>query len=492
MKACRIAIIGGGVSGSLTAVQLLRQATTPLELILLERRSTLGLGVAYSTTSMQHVLNVPAQKMSALPDDPQHLVRWLTTNIPDTYQPHDFIPRPLYGRYIQELLASSLTAANARLATTASGLAHQLSHIAQTVVALNPLAATTTTGQQCEIQLADGQQLIVDRVVLALGNFLPTPPALSQTTSAVAQQNEAATEFYASPFYANNPWDAAVLATIPRQAPVLLLGTGLTTIDLILSLVEQGHTGTIHVVSRRGLLPHPHRLNLTPYQTALTRANLPLTVRGLLHRVRQDVHQATSQGTDWRAVIDSLRPFSHDIWQRWSTTEQRRFLRHVRPYWDVHRHRIAPNLGERLQQLLASGQVIRHTGRVVNYQWSTTTTPPVKVTLQPRDQAPCQILAVAKVINGTGPEADYRRLDDPLVQHLRQSGHIAVMNIGTGLAVATNGAILDAQGQPSAVLFTLGPPQKGVIWETTAVPEIREQAASLATVLLQSFPRATN
>jgi uncharacterized NAD(P)/FAD-binding protein YdhS len=482
MKPWRIAIIGGGVSGTLTAIQLLRQTSQPLELILIERRSTLGLGVAYSTASRQHVLNVPARKMSALPDDPDHFLQWLAINAPQAYQPQDFVPRPLYGHYIQDLLATTLANSAAANSATSEGVAHKLTHISQLAVALKVTTATAPMAAvACQIQLADGQELTVDRVVLAWGNFLPTPPPLA---------NAPAAEFYHSPFYVNNPWQPEALATLPRQAPVLLLGTGLTTIDLILSLIDQGHEGTIHVVSRRGLFPHSHRFNIAAHNTTLTVEQLPTSVRGLLHRVRGEVHQAMTKGTDWRAVIDALRPFSHDIWQRWDTTEQQRFLRHTQPYWDIHRHRVAPQVGEMIQKLLASGQVIRHVGRVYDYQWPNTATnadlAPVRVTLQPRDQGQRQIVQVAKVINGTGPEFDYRRLPDPLIQQLLQTGLITPTAIASGVQVAPNGALINHTGQPSNVLFTLGPPQKGVVWETTAVPEIREQAASLASYLLNS------
>src|SRR6202012_134962 len=101
-----IAIIGGGVSGALTAFHLVRQEVQA-RVILIEQRPDFGLGLAYSTPSLRHLLNVPAGKISALPDQPNHFLNWLRKNYDPAATAKTFAPRAVFGRYIQSLLRST-------------------------------------------------------------------------------------------------------------------------------------------------------------------------------------------------------------------------------------------------------------------------------------------------------------------------------------------------------------------------------------------------
>jgi uncharacterized NAD(P)/FAD-binding protein YdhS len=190
-----------------------------------------------------------------------------------------------------------------------------------------------------------------------------------------------------------------------------------------------------------------------------------------------------SEGADWRAVIDSLRPHSQELWCDLSVAEQRRFLRHLRHYWDLHRHRVAPLVDEALDGLLRSGRLLRHVGWL---QACTESADGITVTYRPRGRSVAETIQVDAVVNCSGSESDYRKLDSPLVRSLLGQGLARPDPLHLGLDVAANGALVGTDGIPSQQLFTLGPPKKGMLWETTAVPELRGQAAELAEVLLLS------
>jgi uncharacterized NAD(P)/FAD-binding protein YdhS len=210
-------------------------------------------------------------------------------------------------------------------------------------------------------------------------------------------------------------------------------------------------------------------------------ANAPRTVTALLHRVRREVRRAAPQGIDWRPVLDSLRPIIPALWQALPLEERKRFLRHLRPYWEVHRHRVAPEVHRQLEDLRASGQVRTHAGRVVALR-------------QENDQAVATIhvrgkdeqlhLRVSKVINCTGPRSDYSKFQHPLFINLLARGLIDHDPLALGLATEPDGRVLRYGGGAVGWLFTLGAPMKGTLWECTAIPEIRVHAANLAVKLL--------
>ena len=321
------------------------------------------------------------------------------------------------------------------------------------------------------ISLRSGRCFAADRVVLALGNSPSAPPAIQNANS-----NDES--------YLRNAWSADALADLDADAPVLLIGSGLTMVDMVLSLSDRQHRGKIYAVSRRGLFPLKHQA-AQPYPSFLTPENSPKSVRGWLRHLRAEVEIATNQGYDWRAVIDSLRPMIQKIWQKLPTEEQQRFLRHLTPYWDVHRHRIAPRVADVVTEMLDSAQLTIAAGRIREYQ---ALPEGVAVTVSQRKTQTNHILHVSRVVNCTGVAADYRRSPHPLITNLRSQKLIRPNAIGLGLDTDTHGALYAADGNVSTLFYTLGTPRKGDLWETIAVPELRGQAQELSKALLQSLP----
>lgn len=448
-----IAVIGAGASGTLVAAQLLRQAQAALHIVLIEPRSLVGRGVAYSTTNRQHLLNVPVGKMSAYPDRPEHFSRWLLQHHEELSEvgaidATSFVPRMVYGIYLQDVL----------LEAEGANALHVLERIHGEVIALHP------TASGAELTLRGGRCLHADQVVLATGNPSPRHPSVETP------------EFYMSPRYRGNPWCVEAIASIDPTASVFLLGSGLTMVDVAVALRAQGHTGSVLAVSRRGLFPHAHTMRAhSPTQYR----ELPATVGGLLRAVRTEAR--ASREDNWRGVVDGLRPHVQALWQAWSVAEKQQFLRHVQPYWDVRRHRIAPAVALAIEQMRGVGQLEVCAGRVQRYD---ETDEAVRVTIRLRRTHQSIVYAAQQVINCTGPASDISRSESVLLIALLAQGLIQPDALHLGIDVTTDGAVIQRTGKVSPCLYTLGPLRKGTLWETTAVPEIRVQAEQLAQHLL--------
>ena len=447
-----VVIVGGGFSGTLSAVQLLLRAPN-LSVAVVDKGSIPGRGVAYRTKYSCHLLNVPAGSMSALPQEPDHFLRWAQANFGAPVQATSFLPRAFYGRYIGSILEEI---------TGRKGAGNfQWVH--------GEVSSITQRQSRIEVQLTNGGTLDSQFVVLAAGNF---PPANLKIPGLSADSQR----------YVRSPWSEAALREIPSTGSVLLIGSGLTSVDLAVSLKSENFAGHIHILSRRGLMPQTHREAVQWPQ--FWDEQSPRNIRGLVGLVREQIRTSQLSGGDWREVIDSLRPVTQNIWQCLSLTERRRFLRHARAYWEVHRHRVAPEIGDTIAKLVQDGQATIHAGRVTNYREFPDH---AEVDLRDRKTRAQRTLQIDRVINCTGPETDCRRIDDPLIKNLLANGLARPDPLFLGLDVDANGALIDSEGAPSAALFVVGPARKGFLWETIAVPELRMQASELAEHLVRMF-----
>jgi uncharacterized NAD(P)/FAD-binding protein YdhS len=465
-----IAVVGAGFSGTLLALHLMRQCSPNVRILLAERNEHFGRGAAYSTGNSSHLLNVPASKMSAFQSRPNDFLEWLRSLSPEDREgvepfPATFVPRSIFGRYIQDLLSSEM-----RSAVHCGRLDLMRSDVTDIDVRSGGLTLT----------LADGVVLPVDRAVLAIGNFPPSPPPVADPS------------FYDTPAYRPDPWAPDLLDGLDPAAPALLIGTGLTMIDTVVSLLDHGHRGPIIALSRRGLLPHNHIKG--PSTTGLPEnEQLPTRVNALARFLRRRSVNASAEGGCWQAVIDEVRPLTTDIWQTMSMADRTRFLRHLRPWWDTHRHRISRPVAARIARARENGQLTVLAGRVRHYE--TGENGLVEVRYLPRFKETLATLQAARVINCSGPESDFGRIRDPLVRRLLDKGLVRPDPLSLGLDVTQNCALLDRDGAISRRLFAVGPVTKGMFWEMTAVPDIRQQAeflaGQLAALVRAQVPAAT-
>jgi uncharacterized NAD(P)/FAD-binding protein YdhS len=287
--------------------------------------------------------------------------------------------------------------------------------------------------------------------------------------------------------YFRNPWSAETFEGVEGLSNILLVGSGLTSMDVVMQLRVQGCRGPIHVVSRNGLLPQPHKA--TDASLPFWNESSPKNTRGLLVLVRKQIRQAQQQGMEWQSAFDSLRPLVAQIWQSLPEEEKRRFLRHVRPYWEVHRHRAAPEVAKSAADQISSGHLQVRAGRITDYVEDKSG---VTVTCRDRKSGKATTVKVDRVINCTGPQSDYRRVENPFMSALLAEDWARPDRLLLGLDVSPDGALVGRDGNVSQSLYAIGPARKGSLWESTAVPELREQIHKLVQHLVDQAGQATD
>ncbi len=445
-----VAVVGGGASGALVAWQLLGGGA---RVAMLEPRPTPARGVAYSTARPEHLLNVNAARMSALDATPDEFLDWLRT------QPEAggragatlaacFAPRRAYGRYLQ----ARLDAHPAR---------ERLTHCADAVVDI----VRAADGDGFVLALASGARLTACGVVLATGNV---PAALPG--GPVPGMLEA--------------WDDAAIAAIPSDADVGIVGAGLSMVDVLLTLHAGGHRGRVTALSRHGRMPLAHAPGTAP-QPGGVEAMRPLGVRGRLRLLRAWGAEATAQGRPWQDALERLRPHVADLWQAWPERERRRFLRHAVRQWDVHRHRIAPEVAATLASMAADGRFSLHAGRLHRVDRDAGR---LRLRWVPRGAAAETTTQVDVLVNATGMEKRVLQAATGLLPTLHAGGLVAPGPLGMGLATRGDGEVLDVHGVAVPGLWTLGATRIGDLWETIAVPDLRGQAERVARGVLAGCP----
>lgn len=452
MSAQRVVVVGGGAAGTLTAVHLLREALdTGVEVVLIDREGEFGPGVAYGTDDPLHLLNVPAIRMGGIAGHPEHFFDWLERRGAHAGA-EAFVSRGLFGEYLRALLDET---------ERESGAGITLTRMTGDVTAV---AEREGPGSRLELELAAGARLDADRVVLALGHLsggdpIPVPE-----------------ELRAAGVYVPDPWAAEALDPVRGDESVLIIGTGLTMVDVSLSLGRAARGPSILAVSRHGLIPKRHRHDLTRIQ------KFPVSVESgqlepVVLAVLEQIGRVTQQGGDWRDVFDSMRSSTPAIWRGLRVEEKRRFLTHLQRFWDVHRFRMAPQVADRFADLQSRGRVRTDACSIVAFEPRPHS---VRVSLRAAGQDGVRTVEVDRVINCTGAGVDLRRQAPPLVASLLESGWARADELGLALDVDPLGALRDASGRPSDRIDVVGGLRKGVEWEAIGVTEIRDHAAAVA------------
>lgn len=448
----KITIIGGGATGTLLAVNLIKHSENgaPIRINLVDESERFGRGVAYSTTNDFHLLNVPAAKMGAFPDDIEHFHRWTTEKNYD-FAPNDFAPRRVYGEYLRDLLRRTIENKTENIAVS---------------VFDDEAVDVSTNGDGSQVFLKSGKSIPTDKIVLAFGNFLPPHPRSRDK------------EFVRAEKYFQNPWNHARLERLKPTDEIFIIGTGLTAIDVILTLHHRNHTGKIHAFSTRGLLPAVHKLGFS-YPSFYDELKSKKRITDLLKIVRRHIEKAHANGGDWRAVIDSLRPHTQSIWRDLPDAEKRYFLQHLSRYWNVARHRVPPEAMRILDEMQSKNQLQILKGRLKNIE-----TNDEEFAIYMTANGESKSLRADAIVNCIGSESNFNRLDVPLVKNLIGKNLIKTDSLNFGIDATPDGKTIDADGNVSEDIRTVGTALKGVLWESTAMPEIRKQTNDLALSLL--------
>jgi len=457
-----ILIVGGGLSGAMLAVQLLRLPGRR-QILVIEPRAELGRGEAYSAVELGHTLNGNAARMSVDPDNADDLTQWLTDYIaaggwPESDQQHVpvselFPPRGLFGVYVQQRLAEAQQAGAQHGAT--------VEHVRAEVV------NAQSSADSVQLTLSDGQRLQGSFAVLATGMF----PAARTQQKQSSGLNAAGLD----------PWDVSAMRQLDPQSTVLIIGSGLTMVDAVVSLEQAGHRGPIEVFSRHGLLPHVRR-QPPAWVDFLAEDHSLRTPRQLVRELRRHCREAIEQGIDWQAPLDTVRAHIGRLWSQASDVQRRQFVRHVRPWWESHHHRSPPLSAALVERLHCEGRLRIHAASYKGLE--PVSGGGVGIRVRRRGESETHVVQGAALINSSGIEYDWRRVDRPLPQQLLARGLVQPGPLALGIAAAVDGAVLDAQGKVSQRLFAMGPPLRGMWWESTAVTDVASQAKALAVRLV--------
>jgi uncharacterized NAD(P)/FAD-binding protein YdhS len=437
-----IAIVGGGISGTLTVLQLIKQSIKPLSIIWFDTQNKFCKGYAYTTFDEHHLLNVRAGNMSIFPDVPNHFVNWLVQFYPE-FNAKDFIPRKIYGDYVL--------------------------HTFEDYKNRNPLVSIRQIAEEVKcidrsndvFTIKTHQNYQAKKIVLAFGNFLPAHP------SSISK------EFISSKSYFQNAFNVQLTAQVQLHNNITIIGSGLTMIDVIVSLSHFNYKGTINVISPHAYIPQAHQENSLPSVTPFIDSSKKYTLLELVSLVNSQIKKAVKQGFNPHSVIDLMRPHLQRLWLTFTLEDKKQFLRHLRHKWGVARHRAPSQSMAIFQNLENKGQLKLLKGRIFD----------IKTTKQgfelyySNTQNEQKSLKTNLIINCTGPESNYSKSTSSLILQLLEDKFITPDPLKYGLDAQKDGCL-----QPN--IYTLGPPLKGILWESVAVPEIRVQAQELATKII--------
>ncbi len=463
----RIVIVGGGFTGTMAAVNLTRLAEAPLHVTLINHGYPQGRGIAYSTRRPEHLLNVVARNMSAFPDHPNHFVDWLRTRteyagLGDAELRETFMPRRVYGDYLRSVAQHHLRGVDPRAVVS-------VELVEDEALDVQP------DDEGVKILLKSGAQYTAHKVLLATGN---EPPADLPGGESVATH----------PAWCANPWVEWEKRLPPAGSDIVLLGTGLTTVDAIVTLLALGWTGNIHAISRNGLLPQSHFKGID--DPLFPPADLDLATLGLpalLRLLEEHCARLRGIGANPAMIVDKLRPHTQRIWQTFSETDRREFVARHAARWNVIRHRIAPSIHREVTGAVEQGRL--KTGRA-SILGVAPAGDKIRVSLRDRDGV-VSTLDGALVINCTGPHTRFSATGSHLLQNLLRSGLAQPDSMDMGVRVESDFAVVGPDGKRSGTMFAIGPLLRGTLWESIAVPELRGQALRVAQTLLDEVDVAT-
>ncbi len=441
-----IAVVGGGFTGSVFALKALA-ALPEADIVVIEPRPALGRGLAYGACAPFHLLNVPVSR-AEIGLEPGFSDWLLSQDIDQTAALAEsggdlasaFVERDVFGAYLE---AATRKAATSRLRIVRAAAVRLENAPGRTLI------------------MDDGRTVAADSIVLAIGNLPASPLLLPGLTSDAA--------------VVNDPWAAGALDDLDPSAPVLLVGTGLTMVDVALKLAQNGHRGQMLALSRHGVLPATHAAggSWAPFMAAGH-----ISPSQALHSIRAAIAQAQAQGVPWQRVIDAVRPATARIWHGWSGAERRQFLKHLRTLWTSVRHRMAPRVAGNLQRLVAGGRFRIVAGRLRRAE---PLQDGLEITFVKRGTEQEKFRA-ARVINCTGPRGDVSAIEHPLLADLVRNDLVLPDALGLGIET-DDSAVLDSYGGVSRWLFALGPLTRPAWWEITAIPEINTQVERLVQKL---------
>ena len=461
----KIGIIGGGFSGTLTAVHLIEKTVKPIEIFIINKKSTVTKGVAYTTYSEKHLLNVVAVKMSAFTHQPTHFLDWVMKQPEFKNEEREiiatsFLPRNTYSNYLTEIWNHAIVTAQDKKV--------------KIVLIDNYAIDLEVFSTSVKILLDNNDSINVDDCIIATGNQLPRNPSIKNNS------------FYQHPNYFQNPWTEAAVKNPDNAIAILLIGNGLTMVDTVLGLLEQGYKGIIYSISPNGFNILPHRNFNFHYEKILEDIEVQrISLLDLVKLTNKHIKSLKKHGITAEPVIDALRPHVQRIWENLNPQERTVFMTRLRHLWGVARHRIPLTINDQIQQLRIEGQLQIKSGKIIDIN---TVENRIKVNYFDKKERKEKAILVGRIINCTGPETDIEKLSTPLLKNCLIKGIIKQDSLKLGINANTQTyQIIDNQGNTHENMYTIGSNLKGMLWESTAVNELRFQSEKLAEVIVSKI-----
>lgn len=456
-----IAIIGGGFCGAAVLINLIRNATEPLKIVLINKDKVLAKGVAFNSSNHNHLLNVRVSNMSPFVNEPLHFAEWISRQselkaFMSTDFIDKFITRNVYGKYIASLLEKTIAEAPKFL---------DIEIIIDEVTSINKLK------NKQELVLGSKETFIAEKVVLALGVFPPGNITIPNMA------------FYDSKKYFANPWNRNALKNIYLEESIFLIGTGLTSIDLIISLIQKGYHGKVYSFSKNGRLPliHTDRKAYTAIQAEL---KVGLSLITYFKIFKKHLKLAWQSGYHTADVIDALRPITQQLWMGLNVDDKKQFIRHLSSLWNIARHRVPPQAYNKMQELIKSGKLELLSGNLNSIEEQNGK---AVVTLKNRKSGCLKTIVADRIINCTGPQSDILKIDQPLIKNLLSNGTITPNELKIGIHTDTSCKVIDSNNKVSEQLYAIGAILRGLFWESSAVPELRKQAEFVAKNIIKEL-----
>jgi len=461
----KIAIIGGGFSGMLTAINLLQDPNQRLHIHIFNTGKHIGCGVAYAPHTARLLLNVPNGNMSAFPDKPDHFLDWLVNyhGTPEAQRQKladEFSPRQVYGQYLNQLWRDELDK---------QGYNKRIWIYEDKVIDI------AETGDKVHIITRKFQSVTADIAVLATGNDQPNLPSIMRHS------------LKTHPAYFGDPWKKDCIENFTDHGDILIIGNGLTMVDTVIGLTTNGFNGTIHTVSPHGYRLKPWRDEKEPYNTQTdlfgeTTTNLTELVT-LINKHRK---LADKFGLSIYPVIDSLRPKIQTLWLSFTTNEKHQFLKKLSAFWDRVRHRLPTQMHHSIEEMRARDVLQTHTGTIIS---AAPAGEGIDVILD--TDGTDKPLRVQRIINCSGPEMNITLSSNDLLRRLTQTGLICPGPFNLGINTEPDGCVVTAEGLRKPNILVVGSHLKGILWESTAVPELRHQAKKIALYILSKLKKNT-
>jgi uncharacterized NAD(P)/FAD-binding protein YdhS len=418
----KIAIVGGGASGALTALHLASKFGERVEISIFEKTDApLGAGRAYANPNPEYLLNVPVEKMGYQVTDPGDFSKWVNVHHPEAAQdPHfPFVARAWYLEYLNGKIS--------RL----SGLKRITGEVRLASYEKKKWKLKTERGFQDfydAVFVATGYEERLDPEVFKLGD--------KKVRSLIFQ-----------------PYEKPAEKLRPKD-DVIVVGAGLTAFDVWRNFRQAGRLGKVTLISRHGLIPTAH-LKSAPVNPPLKAVpNLSGMTSLQILRVLRAIHRSSVLSLPETA--DQVRTQTSRIWGGWDENEKSRFLKHLARYWEIIRHRLPGTILEDWNAEVSSQSAALMKGKILQIKSS-----PHGVAVKVKNYDETLNLKASAVILASGFRTDQESLRFKIPQGLVQK-----CPFGFGFRK------IRAPG-----LWFVGPASKTEFWEVTAVPDIRVQLA---------------